>query len=122
MSGIRVSAQAAVIFFGVVDRAKDNDVITISTSSHTIAGTDPGRAKISTLANFPSKGRATGGVRAHTFLKGEDILAHAWIGPRPAHALGSDGSVRALPENVSRRDASGVPLDEVIGSIGFALN
>ena len=27
------------------------------------------------------KGRATGGVRAHRFLKGEDTLVFAWAGP-----------------------------------------
>ena len=36
------------------------------------------------LREFPAKGRATGGVRAHRFLKGEDALALAWVGPAPA--------------------------------------
>ena len=47
---------------------------------------------------FPGKGRATGGVRAHAFLKGEDSLALAWVGPEPALAVGTDGAVRQLPE------------------------
>ena len=48
---------------------------------------DAGRAKVSYLSEFPAKGRATGGVRAHTFLKGEDTLALAWAGPGPALAV-----------------------------------
>ena len=30
---------------------------------------------------YPAKGRATGGVRRHRFLKGEDGLVLAWAGP-----------------------------------------
>ena len=32
-------------------------------------------------AEYPAKGRATGGVRCHRFLKGEDLLVLAWAGP-----------------------------------------
>ena len=35
---------------------------------------------MSLFVDFPGKGRATGGVRAHSFLKGEDSLALAWVG------------------------------------------
>jgi len=35
-----------------------------------------------------------------------------------ALAVGTDGSVRALPEPGAKRDASGTPLDGVVGSIG----
>ena len=66
----------------------------------------------------PRKGRATGGVRAHTFLKGEDSLALAWVGPAPALAVGADGSLRTLPDAGAKRDASGTPMDAVVGSIG----
>ncbi len=85
----------------------DAVVATISTSVATIAGTDPGRAKVSAFGEFPGKGRATGGVRAHTFLKGEDVLAVAWVGPAPALAVGPDGAARELPDAVAKRDASG---------------
>lgn len=118
MAGISLSAKASVAFFGAVDPSDDNYVVTIATSTATIAGADPGRGKVSVLTEFPGKGRATGGVRSHSFLKGEDVLALAWVGPSPALAVATDGAVRQLPEAGARRDASGTTLDAVIGSIG----
>ena len=118
MAGIRLSKGAEVIHFTSVDPGEDVAVVTVSTHSDTIAGTDPGRAKVSAFSEFPSKGRGTGGVRCHAFLKGEDSLALAWAGTTPALAVGSDGAVRELPASGAKRDASGTPLDAVIGSIG----
>ncbi|TBN56829.1 DNA topoisomerase IV subunit A [Glaciihabitans arcticus] len=121
MAGINLGAKAAVVFFGALDPEAENIVATVSSSTETIAGVDPGRAKVSALGEFPGKGRATGGVRAHSFLKGEDVLALAWAGPAPALAVGTDGSARTLPESGAKRDASGTVLDGVIGSIGVSL-
>jgi DNA gyrase subunit A len=121
MAGINVSSGAKVLFFGAVDPSVEIVVATISTPAETLAGADPGRAKVSALSEFPGKGRATGGVRAHTFLKGENSLALAWAGPAPALAVGADGSLRQLPEAGAKRDASGTPMDAVVGSIGRAL-
>jgi DNA gyrase subunit A len=121
MAGINLSAGAKVLFFGAVDPTADVVVATISTPTETLAGADPGRAKVSAFTEFPGKGRATGGVRAHTFLKGENSLALAWAGPAPALAVGPDGSLRTLPDTGAKRDASGAPMDAVVGSIGRAL-
>ena len=121
MAGINLGAKATVVFFGALDPEAENIVATVSSSTETIAGVDPGRAKVSALGEFPGKGRATGGVRAHSFLKGEDVLALAWAGPAPAIAVGTDGSARTLPDSGAKRDASGTVLDGVIGSIGVSL-
>jgi DNA gyrase subunit A len=121
MAGINLSAKATVLFFGAVDPTADVVVATVSTSAATLAGADPGRGKVSALSEFPAKGRATGGVRAHSFLKSETLLAQAWAGPAPAIAVGSDGSIRQLPESGAKRDATGTALDGVIGSIGSAI-
>ncbi|BDI22855.1 DNA topoisomerase (ATP-hydrolyzing) subunit A [Herbiconiux sp. L3-i23] len=118
MAGINLSADATAIFFGAVAKPEHAVVATISTSSAALPGTDNGRAKVSLFVDFPAKGRATGGVRSHSFLKGEDALALAWVGTDPAYALGSDGAVRSLPDPGARRDASGVALDAAVASIG----
>lgn len=121
MAGIKLPQKGEAIFFGVIDRP-DAVVVTISGDETAIAGTEAGRAKISDFSEFPPKGRATSGVRAHALLKGESALTLAWVGPDPAHAVDATGSVRKLPETLSRRDASGQVLDGVISSIGRALS
>jgi len=121
MAGINLGAKAQVIFFGAIDPASEPVVVTISSSSSALAGVDAGRAKVSYLTEFPGKGRATGGVRAHTFLKGEDVLALGWAGAPPATAVAPDGAVRTLPEAGAKRDASGTPLDGFVGSVGESI-
>jgi len=121
MAGINLGKGANVIGYFSVAPDAETVVVTISTPEGTLPGADPGRAKVSFLTEFPGKGRATGGVRAHAFLKGESALSLAWVGPAPALAVGPDGAQRALPEAGAKRDASGAPLDAVVGSIGFSL-
>ena len=121
MAGIKLGAKATVLHFGVVADGSDAVVATVSGSESPLPGTDPGRAKVSSFAEYPAKGRATGGVRAHAFLKGEDRLTVAWVGTAPAQAVDPTGAVRRLPEAGARRDASGQPTDGVIGSIGRTL-
>ncbi|MEV7608927.1 DNA topoisomerase IV subunit A [Microbacterium sp. NPDC089320] len=121
MAGMKLGAGASVLFFGAVTPDADAVVATVSGSDSSLPGTEPGRAKVTSFAEYPSKGRATGGVRAHAFLKGEDRLMVAWVGPSPAQAVDPTGAVRKLPERGARRDASGQPIDGVIGSIGRTL-
>jgi DNA gyrase subunit A len=120
MAGINLGAEARAIYFGAVPAGQKEEavVVTIAASDATLPGADPGSGKVSDFAEFPAKGRATGGVRAQRFLKGESELVLAWAGPAPAHAVAPDGVARVLPEGGARRDASGTPLDMVVGSVG----
>ncbi len=63
-----------------VGDATDAVVVTIAGSSNALPGTEAGSVKVTPFAEYPGKGRATGGVRCHRFLKGEDALVFAWAG------------------------------------------
>ncbi len=73
-----------------------------------------GRSRSRRSTEYPGKGRATGGVRCHRFLKGEDALVFAWAGAAPARAAAASGSPVDLPEPVGRRDGSGTPGSQPI--------
>ena len=118
MAGVRVDPGARVVFFGAVDPARDNVVVTSSGTSGALPGTQPGALKVTPFAEYPAKGRATGGVRAHRFLKGEDTLVLAWVGATPARASGAGGVALELPTADGRRDGSGSPATAVIAGIG----
>ena len=118
MAGVRVDPGARVVFFGAVDPARDNVVVTSSGTSGALPGTQPGALKVTPFAEYPAKGRATGGVRAHRFLKGEDTLVLAWVGATPARASGAGGVALELPAADGRRDGSGSPAAAVIAGIG----
>ncbi len=70
--------------------------------------------KVTPFGEYPAKGRATGGVRCHRFLKGEDELVFAWAGAAPALAAADSGAPVDLPEPVARRDGSGTPGSQPI--------
>jgi DNA gyrase subunit A len=120
MAGMKLAAGARVVSFGAIP-AGDLDeavVVTIAATTDTLLGADPGAAKVSAFSEFPGKGRATGGVRAQRFLRGQDGLSVAWAGVGPAHALGADGTVRPLPEALAKRDGSGVQLESSVAYVG----
>ena len=72
------------------------------------------------LHEFPGKGRATGGVRCHRFLKGEDVLVAAWAGPAPA-SRDDAGAPVELPAPVGKRDGSGVALSGPLALLGGSV-
>ena len=118
MAGIRLNPGASVVFFGAVDPSADAVVVTSSGASDALPGTQPGAIKVTPYAEYPPKGRGTGGVRAHRFLRGEDALILAWVGAQPARASGAAGVALELPEASGRRDGSGTAYPAVIGGIG----
>ncbi len=118
MAGIKLAAQAQVIYFGAVNPDADAVVVTVAGNSAALSGTDAGSAKVSPLDVFPAKGRATGGVRAQRFLKGEDALLLGWAGVAPARACSARGTAVPLPELDPRRDGSGTQLAKPIFAIG----
>ena len=82
-------------------------LVTASGSTTALPGTEPGAVKVTDFAEYPAKGRATGGVRCHRFLKGEDALVFAWAGPAPARGSAASGAPIDLPPATGRRDGSG---------------
>jgi DNA gyrase subunit A len=125
MAGINLAAGHRVVHFGALpaggapaDGEDEPVVVTVAGSSDALPGTQAGTAKVTPFSRFPGKGRATGGVRAHRFLKGEDALILAWAGPSPARATGSAGQPVELPAPDDRRDGSGVPLAVPAVAIG----
>ncbi len=147
MAGIRVAGRASVVWFGAVDpgaatsaggpgEADGADgadgaaggtgtagyagpvVVTVAGSAGALPGTGAGTVKISQYGEFPAKGRATGGVRCHRFLKGEDSLVLAWAGPAPALGATEAGAPVDLPTEFGRRDGSGEPLSHPLATLG----
>jgi DNA gyrase subunit A len=119
MAGIKLGIGASVIYFGAVSAA-DAVVVTVSGSSRALPGTDAGSVKVTGFEHHPAKGRATGGIRCHRFLKGEDSLLLAWAGQAPAVAAAASGSPVPLPDPDARRDGSGTPGTQPIAAIGSA--
>jgi DNA gyrase subunit A len=120
MAGIRLAAGQQVVFFGVV-RAATRDlhsVVTLAGTSGALPGTGGGSVKVTPYELYPGKGRGTGGVRSHRFLKGEDALVLAWVGEAPARAVGTGGQPVDLPAPDQRRDGSGQPLSAPVAAIG----
>lgn len=118
MTGISLTEGHEVISFHTA-YSEDAQVVTVSSSSSALSGVGPGRAKRTPLRAFPPKGRATKGVRAHTFLKGEDILIAAAVAMKPL-ALSAGGRAVELPDITDKRDGSGSVLPATVGHIGMA--
>ncbi|TYC98594.1 DNA topoisomerase IV subunit A [Arthrobacter echini] len=124
MTGIKLPAGDTVLHFGAISAGDDRAVVVTVTGAVAAAdtsGASLGSAKVTDLGEFPLKGRATAGVRAHRFLRGEEALSLAWAGHGPARAAAANGVARALPTEHGRRDGSGVPLSQRIDAVGPGL-
>ncbi|NQU38141.1 MAG: DNA topoisomerase IV subunit A, partial [Actinobacteria bacterium] len=122
MAGMRLAADAQVVFFGAV-AGNDSSavVVTVAGGLGQLAGTSASSVKVSAFDQFPSKGRATGGVRCQRLVKGEDALVLAWAGSAPPRAESPSGKPVELPSEVRARDASGDRVTKPIGSLGGPL-
>lgn len=95
LAGIKVPEGARVVGGGVTDL----DAMVVTATGITV--------KVTPLADYPPKGRATGGVRCHKLGKNEDSLVGAWVAANPV-AKDKSGSTVALPAP-AKRDAAGSP-------------
>jgi DNA gyrase subunit A len=116
MAGIRVTDGAKVSWFGVVDPIRPAVVVTVSGSSGAL-DVGGGSIKVAPFEEYPGKGRGTGGVRCHRFLRGEDVLTFGWAGATPARAADPKGAPVDLPEADGRRDGSGVRFEKVVAAV-----
>src|SRR5690606_25746860 len=117
IAGIKLASKASVVGFWAVDPSADNVVVTVSGSSGSLPGTQAGSVKVTPYAEYPAKGRATGGVRCHRFLRGEDTLLLAWAGPTPPMAASGSGVAVDLPDAIGKRDGSGIPAAAAIAAV-----
>ena len=134
MAGVRLPAGASVVWFGALDADAAAGtpvgppgtyspavVVTVAGSASALPGAAAGTVKVTPLHEYPPKGRATGGVRCHRFLKGEDTLVMAWAGPAPAVGASESGAPVTLPDPVGRRDGSGVGLTGPLAILGGSV-
>jgi len=119
MAGIRLAPRASVVWFGAVDPGgTDPVVVTVAGSAGALPGTSAVTVKVTPYAEYPPKGRATGGVRCHRFLRGEDVLVLAWAGPAPGHGATEAGTPVELPPPDGRRDGSGSRVRHPLAALG----
>ncbi len=93
-------------------------VVTVAGRSGALPGTGGASVKVTPFAEYPPKGRATGGVRCQRFLKGEDGLIQAWIGPSPVIGVTESGVVVDLSGMTGRRDGSGNAITRQLARLG----
>jgi DNA gyrase subunit A len=124
MAGIRLSDGATAIWFGALGPAASPSgeavVVTVAGRSGALPGTGGASVKVTPFAEYPAKGRATGGVRCQRFLKGEDGLIQAWIGQPPILAATESGVMVDLSDMQGRRDGSGIALTRQLAYLGPA--
>ena len=116
MAGIKTDS--GVVYFGVIKPKEKNVVLTVANSSASLPGTDGGGMKVTKLAEFPKKGRATGGVRCQKFIRGQDQIVLGYVGPEGFQLVDSKGKAIGVEYELQKRDASGdrAPTITFIGS------
>ncbi|WP_026424315.1 DNA gyrase/topoisomerase IV subunit A [Actinokineospora inagensis] len=112
MAGINLPSGSHAVFFAAIrtDDPDHGEPMVVTSTGQTV--------KVTPFAEYPAKGRATAGVRAHRFLKGETGLLLGWVGPRPAGSNRAGAAIE-LPDPDVRRDGSGAahPGPDVVGHL-----
>jgi DNA gyrase subunit A len=111
MAGIKTESE--VVYFGVLKPKEKNIVLTVANSSASLPGTDGGGMKISKLAEFPKKGRATGGVRCQKFIRGQNQIVLGYVGPEGFQLVDGKGKAIGVEYELQKRDASGDPAPAI---------
>jgi DNA gyrase subunit A len=111
MAGIKTESE--VVYFGVLKPKEKNIVLTIANSSASLPGTDGGGMKVSKLAEFPKKGRATGGVRCQKFIRGQNQIVLGYVGPESFQLVDGKGKAIGAEYELQKRDASGDPAPAI---------
>ncbi len=118
MAGMRLGDGAELISCCAVPGDDPEAVIvTVAGSRSALPGTSALTAKVTALEDLPRKGRGTGGVRIHRFLRFEDVLVLGWAGSGPVRACAASGAPLDLPAGLDKRDASGSPVTGPIASV-----
>lgn len=103
MAGVKLAAGAKVVAFNAISAEDKDKALVVTHTGKSIKATP--------YALYPQKGRATGGVRSHKFLKGETELALASVTPGGT-LFSLDGSAVPLPKVDNRRDGSGEKVSD----------
>lgn len=98
MAGMKVADGESVVSFNVVPASKMGTASVVTYTGMSIKSTP--------LSEYPQKGRATGGVRSHKFLKGEERLALGLVGTNPI-LHDTEGRKLNPARFLGKRDASG---------------
>ncbi|HEY0935396.1 MAG TPA: DNA topoisomerase IV subunit A [Trebonia sp.] len=132
VAGVRLDGDASAIWFGVVGPAAAAPgtghpaapllVVTVAGRSGTLPGAGGGSVKVTPFSEYPAKGRATGGVRCQRFLKGEDGLVQAWVGPAPVFGATEAGVIVELSDMTGRRDGSGNAVTRQLTHLGTVFS
>lgn len=99
--GIKLAEGAKVSSFSVISKSEKATALVITHTGKSIKATP--------FALYPGKGRATGGVRSHKFLKGETELASSTVAGNGI-LFTAEGKEVPLPKIDNRRDGSGVAV------------
>lgn len=97
VAGMKLSAQSEVIYFTITNKKSKNDII--------LTQSDQGAIKITKVADYPVKGRATGGVRCMSFRKNESHLV-AVINGEKLVMVGEQGLL-SIGNVYEKRDGTG---------------